>query len=248
VGHPTCGSPWSHSFCASGDLNTKVEESLEDQNTIILKGLLVDEVQEYCDTWNPNWLEPLDRIAALSYLSDVRALCRESALYTDSNKEDSVAVQVAVARNERSGETMLVGQHTETWGVLIDSMLPGDVDEVTDEKKETVNDSSVSWETEGNVSSLKRLDLPSYTERLRRMSALRPFLSAAGRVGLAPPTVQAGDRVCIFLGGRVPYIIRPCADKPATFNIVGEAYVHGIMYGEVFEDDTERKIVAIEVC
>jgi hypothetical protein len=44
--------------------------------------------------------------------------------------------------------------------------------------------------------------------------------------------IQAGDIVCVLLGGSVPYILRP---KDDYYILIGEAYVHGIMDGEVLE-------------
>lgn len=61
----------------------------------------------------------------------------------------------------------------------------------------------------------------------------RPFISGKGFVGLAPESVEVGDIVCVFLGGKLPYILRERAD--GKFRLIGEAYVHGIMYGEAWE-------------
>ncbi|KAL8918371.1 MAG: hypothetical protein Q9208_007390 [Pyrenodesmia sp. 3 TL-2023] len=51
-----------------------------------------------------------------------------------------------------------------------------------------------------------------------------------GRPGLAPRSARAGDVVCLFHGGDVPFILRPLDSGRYTF--VGEAYIHGIMQGE----------------
>jgi hypothetical protein len=44
--------------------------------------------------------------------------------------------------------------------------------------------------------------------------------------------IREGDIVCVLLGGSVPYILRP---KDDYYILIGEAYVHGIMDGEVLE-------------
>ncbi|KAI4181337.1 MAG: hypothetical protein LQ346_006810 [Caloplaca aetnensis] len=51
-----------------------------------------------------------------------------------------------------------------------------------------------------------------------------------GRPGLAPKGARAGDVVCLFHGGDVPFILRPLDSGRYAF--VGEAYIHGIMQGE----------------
>jgi hypothetical protein len=55
-----------------------------------------------------------------------------------------------------------------------------------------------------------------------------------GCMGLFPNKVMAGDLVCILYGSKVPVILR----KPPNsdlYQLVGEAYVHGIMEGEGLE-------------
>jgi hypothetical protein len=51
-----------------------------------------------------------------------------------------------------------------------------------------------------------------------------------GYMGLAPGTARVGDLIGIFLGGTVPYVLRPNDD--GTYSFLGECYVHGLMDGE----------------
>jgi hypothetical protein len=68
------------------------------------------------------------------------------------------------------------------------------------------------------------------------------ILTAKGMMGLAPLRTEVGDVVTVLEGGYVPFILRPRVQKEGgdgegsetgTFEFVGEAYVHGIMNGEV---------------
>ncbi|KAI8670665.1 HET domain-containing protein [Fusarium keratoplasticum] len=62
----------------------------------------------------------------------------------------------------------------------------------------------------------------------------RLFVTKAGYMGLAHPSAQHGDIVVLLSGGRVPFIIRKdSSDSSEYYHIVGEAYVHGIMDGEL---------------
>lgn len=54
-------------------------------------------------------------------------------------------------------------------------------------------------------------------------------ITRTGRFVAAPAHAQAGDIVAIFLGSTVPYVLRSKGD--GTYWLVGECYVHGIMYG-----------------
>jgi hypothetical protein len=94
-------------------------------------------------------------------------------------------------------------------------------------------------------------DEPSYLDRNQDLPRLllfsralgfaaahrRFFTTRNGHIGLTSPDSLPGDRVCIFLGGDTPFIIRENAPASAekgtrVWSLVGEAYVHGLMDGE----------------
>jgi hypothetical protein len=66
--------------------------------------------------------------------------------------------------------------------------------------------------------------------------------AANGWLCLLPKETNVGDVIVLAKGGRVPLVMRPGKDGRSTF--VGEAYVHGIMDGEAFD---EEKCVDIEI-
>lgn len=51
-----------------------------------------------------------------------------------------------------------------------------------------------------------------------------------GLLGWVLPTAREGDKICVFAGARVPFIIRDRQD--GTYELLGDAYIHGIMHGE----------------
>lgn len=55
-----------------------------------------------------------------------------------------------------------------------------------------------------------------------------------GFFGVAPYGTEPGDVVAILFGSSVPIILHPVSSGMHT--VVGEVYVHGIMYGEVMEE------------
>jgi hypothetical protein len=57
------------------------------------------------------------------------------------------------------------------------------------------------------------------------------FITEKGYYGLGPWTTKQGDICSIILGAYVPFVLRPKASS--LFRLVGEAYVHGIMAGEL---------------
>ncbi|WAO89022.1 HET domain-containing protein [Fusarium falciforme] len=67
---------------------------------------------------------------------------------------------------------------------------------------------------------------PVYERRLGR--------GENGFLALLPGDAEVGDRIVLVKGGRVPLLLR--RDGEGQYRLVGEAYVHGIMDGEMFEE------------
>ncbi|KAF1954801.1 hypothetical protein CC80DRAFT_392152, partial [Byssothecium circinans] len=56
------------------------------------------------------------------------------------------------------------------------------------------------------------------------------FRTANGYIGMGPRAMRQGDVVVALDSGAVPFILRPKADH---YLLIGECYVHGIMFGEL---------------
>lgn len=65
---------------------------------------------------------------------------------------------------------------------------------------------------------------------------------------LGPPSIQRGDEAFVAKGGFFPLILYPTLDEECPpededtesgsfqYSLVGECYIHGIMYGEFVKD------------
>jgi hypothetical protein len=71
----------------------------------------------------------------------------------------------------------------------------------------------------------------------------RPF------VGLIPQAAKVGDRVCIVYGCSVPVVMRKNVQPGGTdyWQLIGDAYVDGIMDGELIQFASPSWITAAEV-
>lgn len=54
-------------------------------------------------------------------------------------------------------------------------------------------------------------------------------------IGLGPGYTEAGDKISILHGARVPMILRQIKGEPKKYQVVGECYVEGLMYGEAVD-------------
>ncbi|KAK4169692.1 heterokaryon incompatibility protein-domain-containing protein [Cladorrhinum sp. PSN259] len=64
-------------------------------------------------------------------------------------------------------------------------------------------------------------------------------VTRSGYMALVPPGTVAGDLVCVLYGLNTPFILRRCAEG-GSVNLVGEAYVHGMMDGEAMAIDCDK--------
>lgn len=71
------------------------------------------------------------------------------------------------------------------------------------------------------------------------------FVTMEGYLGMGPQMMVPGDEVWVLFGGNVPFILRPVntssSEAESKYILVGQAYVHGIMYGEVVRARMDEK-------
>ncbi|KAI8631384.1 heterokaryon incompatibility protein-domain-containing protein [Xylariaceae sp. FL1651] len=68
---------------------------------------------------------------------------------------------------------------------------------------------------------------------LRITDGRNAFRTDTGFIGFGPLTTKTGDIVVVVAGGDVPLVLRPHLNH---FLLVGQSYVHGVMFGELFEN------------
>ncbi|KAF5982320.1 heterokaryon incompatibility het-6 [Fusarium coicis] len=63
------------------------------------------------------------------------------------------------------------------------------------------------------------------------------FRTKTGHLGLAPQTIRVSDEVGILQGAEVPHVFRRDSGSETSLSLVGDAYVYGIMHGELESED-----------
>jgi hypothetical protein len=71
----------------------------------------------------------------------------------------------------------------------------------------------------------------------------RQFITTEkGYMGFGPPTLQPGDDICLFFGEFAPFTVQKREEESSssrekvTYRLVGECYLHGIMYREAMDE------------
>ncbi len=68
------------------------------------------------------------------------------------------------------------------------------------------------------------------------------FVTETGYVGIGRPETVVGDEVHLVQGSDTPFVLRK---TDGHYELIGETYVHGIMDGELVDDNTEFEWVQI---
>ncbi|KAI0203287.1 heterokaryon incompatibility protein-domain-containing protein [Astrocystis sublimbata] len=74
--------------------------------------------------------------------------------------------------------------------------------------------------------------IENYLEMIKEAAERRLCTTTNRLIGLVPPNSAPGDRLALLHGGKVPVVLRENVDG---YQFVGEAYLHGAMYGEMMD-------------
>jgi hypothetical protein len=98
-----------------------------------------------------------------------------------------------------------------------------------------------------NRTDLASQDLPDLTWfplRLSLISFRRQFaVTKKGYMALVVPGIKAGDVICVFSGAETPHALRRDRGEASCtkYRLIGNAYVHGWMDGEMFKASENKK-------
>ena len=89
----------------------------------------------------------------------------------------------------------------------------------------------------------RQSDLHAFGLALRSTTAKRQlFVTYMNRVGLAPETVKPGDMLAVMPATVVPFVLRKTGKTSGgrpTWCLVGDCYLGGVMYGELWKEKME---------
>jgi hypothetical protein len=93
---------------------------------------------------------------------------------------------------------------------------------------------------------LSNVEANPYMEAFRHVGfGRRIFVSRNGRVGLEYASVEAGDGVYVFSGGRVPFVLRMSLEQSDAFELVGECFLDGGLEGETLNGESRWSTINV---
>lgn len=222
----------SQLFDAGKGSNTQIYAHESNDRTLCLAGFLVDTIQEVGSEWTSrpgdgpaefNWDSATLRVTELDRFISL------SDRYSPAEKRDA------------------------RWRIIVADRMPNNMMQLVRATSSRAAEECFAMLEANDVSAVMGTEpgrLGIYQSFLMKLWSSRPFLSSTGYVGLCPGTARAGDTLFIPSGSHCPYVIRRAeasitspggsvlpaqADLSTTeeWQLLGEAYVHGIMDGEL---------------
>jgi hypothetical protein len=83
-----------------------------------------------------------------------------------------------------------------------------------------------------------------YHDRMADLADGMPCSTDTKYVGICPNNTLQGDQVWLPSGAHVPYVFRPLSNS--AYQLVGEAFIYGIMHGELFKLNPRSQVLTIE--
>jgi hypothetical protein len=80
----------------------------------------------------------------------------------------------------------------------------------------------------------------------RLWSARVCFCTNNNYIGMGNFRAEVGDEVWLLEGGRTPFILRRLS-KENEFQLIGEAYLHGFMYGEGMTQERRSNLESVVI-
>jgi hypothetical protein len=208
----------------------------DSSNELHLRGFQVDVIEELGRQWTPDYLEGCSGEEHLpiiaTYFSDINELCSKAEEKVSQNK---IAVETPTSSNYDLARKRIPVADQEQYGI-------GFIRQAGEESDKGYDDlvQDIAGVVPGRIPTSQRPIRSesgmAYRNMLGWQRDRRPFLSEKAYVGLAPIGTRTGDTIALFENAKFPYILREMEDGRYMF--CGEAYVHGIMYGEFIKGKT----------
>jgi len=268
------GRGWAK-YNASGSLSPSVSTSSDDQETLDLRGILVDfidqvstlkkekkqELRESNDLHtapqppgkaaNSRIIDLGDeRKIAIKWVSDHQRLMKESRLSCQAGAPLALP-NIPTHWKSEYKRTITAAALGEAFSSAFNAEFEAIWDIALDNASGSKKPRSIRKSYDATVIEQSTL----FHRRFMTATNNRRFFTTRDkRIGIGSRETEAGDIVVIFFGGSTPFVIRELERKdpggkegPKEYRLVGEAYVDGLMAGEGVVGLKLRKDAVVDI-
>jgi hypothetical protein len=201
-----------------------------------LAGKRIDTIKKTGTHWTSHLSDIFNYVVAEQLFSDVDKFCNESQESSSSSSLDAESAEEAkwmIPCFDQIFTTHSFRQRTRT-------VLPNAIEGYR-ELRHRVDMYPIC--VDGWTQSQESQAYFAYMVTMEKLHNRKPFISAEGYVGLVPGHSMPGDIVCIIFGAIVPFVLRDVGK--GKYQLIGEAYVFGIMDGEFVEGDPKEEMFCL---
>jgi len=222
-------------YNASGSLlqTMPIFSGIGPKMSVSVSGLIYDEVHDLGATWadffSPQHTMQQPFIPAKRYLEELVRLSFLQDSFKDLMERISSAARTAIAEigYNDDGRWARIGNQRYHTAVSLINIRVNSASEIG-----LPNSGFLELiKTDGIQPRIDRLSAGKYCgEIVAKSHKRKPFVTAKGHLGLGPDDIKPSDVIALLIGNQVPFVLRKVIDR--QYQIVGKAYVDGIMDGE----------------
>jgi len=220
----------------------------DNKKTITLNGIVFDSMETLGHTIEDVALDIENPPFGNSSWATNVQLINEKYKHADYPASDSSVYdafwKTLVGGRDASGTAEPTEEHSEVFSLILDSTIghmPSLVGQTYSSRRRRGYFTLNSLRSRRPAKALGDLRIA-----MRAALTMRRFaISQKGYFALVPRGTQHGDSIVVFEGACVPFVLRSMQNGEEGYELLGEAYVHGIMQGEAlrmpdmkFEDVT----------
>ncbi|PVH69973.1 hypothetical protein DL98DRAFT_661395 [Cadophora sp. DSE1049] len=227
-------------FCASGATTPQTQSLPNDWSKLEVLGVQFDSITRLCPTTT-------NEQDIISVVNTIHAMIDKACIngYLTGERPEDLKLKVPI------GNAM---------APCSDNIAPPDVDVILVQEENKPFNWAEEFSPIGSVQEMVNFLHKPHDNRQRswkywttaatfaqRLSNGRFCVTKRGYVGIVPYEANIGDEICVFHGGAVPFILRRDSLRGSQFRLIGESYIHGIMYGEAlsFDGISETKLILV---
>ena len=229
-------------FCTGGPNFHAPVSDPQTPYEISLHGFIFAPISKTANIFRPSLLS---RSRIWDLILEIRSVRKErnTPYPTGESMDEAFALTLTMARKPRSSTHEAETYHAIDFQTFCVWFYEKSIPRLKRQGRfDDINRLRTEWEAEyERLKSLVGEDVmcPAFWEDLQlRCVGRKLFSTSNGYIGIGNITLEPGDLVCVFLGGRTPFIIRPVGEK---YEFVGDCYLHGIMQGEAMEEGLQRR-------
>jgi len=221
------GRPWVDEglYRSSGNLSSETPRFNDDGSVIITRGIIVGTISNALGPFRSTvTMRPVERH---EYWQNI---FRSIKLYRNG---------ISIDRHETFWRTLLLDQINKVFPGKVISPAPKEFGSMAE-----ILFADTPFSADHSEEPPPSEHMRSFVSNLGSSTIHRCFFDTdTGYMGIGPFHTKPGDLVAVFIGGSFCFVLRP---KGQCYELIGDAYVHGAMNGELVNLDEQGNIINVQ--